>query len=352
MRIAHIMLARGFGGAERFFVDISRALATLGHEVLTLVDARGVALSQLKGHANLECVAVRCHGNWDVFARRALRHHLAAFKPALVQAHLARAALLGGHAAHALGLPTVAKTHNLVDAKYYRDIDALVPTTAAQAAHLRAQGVPAARIHPIPNFSALQGVVSVACNMTRPWIIKSAGRLVPKKGYAALLSAFARLRAEGVDARLVIGGDGPEATNLKTQAAQLGVAEHVSFLGWVNDIASFLGDAHVFALPSHDEPFGIVVLEAMACGVPIVTTPTVGPREILDDNSACFAARDDADALRAALAEALGDYDHSLTRAAQALTRFRQFYSAEVVVSRYLDLYAALIAENARGQQA
>lgn len=351
MRIAHIMLARGFGGAERFFVDISRALATLGHEVLTLVDARGAALSQLKSHANLECVAVRCHGNWDIVARRALRRHLAAFEPALVQAHLARAALLGGHAAHALGLPTVAKTHNLVDAKYYRDIDALVPTTAMQAAHLRAQGVAAARIHPIPNFSAIQPVVTVNRNMTRPWIIKSAGRLVPKKGYAALIGAFARLRDAGVDARLVIGGDGQEAAKLKAQVAQLGIAEHVSFPGWVDDIARFLCDAHLFALPSHDEPFGIVVLEAMACGVPIVTTPTVGPREILDDTSACFAARDDADALHTALAQALGDYDHSLTRAAQALVRFRSLYSAEVVVSRYLALYAALIAKHTCGQQ-
>ena len=118
MRIAHIMLARGFGGAERFFVDMSRALASRGHSLLALGDARGVALSHLQGHANVEGVAVRCHGKWDLFARRAIGRHLKIFAPAIVQCHLARAALLGGQAAHALALPTVAKTHNLVDAKY------------------------------------------------------------------------------------------------------------------------------------------------------------------------------------------------------------------------------------------
>ena len=351
MRIAHIMLARGFGGAERFFVDITLALAARGHQLLALCDARGAALVHLREQPNVECVAVRCHGNWDVLARRALRRHLAAFAPAIVQAHLARAALLGGHAAHALGLPTVAKTHNLVDAKYYRDIDALVPTTAAQAAHLERQGVPAARIHKIPNFSAIAPAAAVDRVATRPWIIKSAGRLVAKKGYAALLDAFAQLVADGVDARLVIGGDGPEADALHARAARLGIRERVVFAGWVDDIRGFLEDAHLFVLPSHDEPFGIVVLEAMASGIPIVTTPTVGPREVLDDDSACFAERDEAAALVVAMGASLGDYARAVQRAAVALERFRRLYSPEVVVSKYLALYTALIAEHAGGAQ-
>lgn len=351
MRIAHIMLARGFGGAERFFVDMARALADRGHSVLALGDARGVALSHLQAHANVECVAVRCHGNWDVFARRAIARHLQAFAPAIVQCHLARAALLGGQAAHADGLPTIAKTHNLVDAKYYRDIDALVPTTHAQAAHLAAQGISAARIHKIPNFSAMAPIAAVDRVASRPWIIKSAGRLVPKKGYAALLDAFARLLKDGVDARLVLGGDGPEASRLQTQASRLGIAERVTFAGWIDDVAGFLGDAHLFVLPSHDEPFGIVVLEAMARGIPIVTTPTVGPREILDDHSACFAARDDAAALHVAVSQSLGDYARACARAATALAIFRDLYSTEVVLARYLDLYSALIAEHPRRSQ-
>lgn len=351
MRIAQIMLARGFGGAERFFVDMTLALAARGHELLALGDGRGVALAHLTGQPHVQCIAIRCHGNWDVLARRALRRHLAAFAPVVVQAHLARAALLGGQAAHALGLPTVAKTHNLVDARYYRDIDALVPTTRAQAAHLAGQGVPATRIHTIPNFSAITPVAAVERIVTQPWIIKSAGRLVAKKGYAALLGAFARLIADGVDARLVIGGDGPEAARLHALAAELHISHRVTFAGWVNDIEGFLRDAHLFVLPSHDEPFGIVVLEAMACGVPIVTTPTVGPREVLDDDSACFALRDDAEALHPALQATLTDYPRALERAAAALERFRRHYSTEVVVARYLSLYDSLIVEHTGRKQ-
>ncbi len=351
MRIAQIMLARGFGGAERFFVDLSLALAARGHQVLALGDKRGVALKHLSGQANIECIGIRCYGNWDLMARRALRRELKRFAPAVVQAHLARAAHLGGQAAHALTLPSLAKTHNLVDVKYYRSIDCLVPTTAAQAEHLRLHGVSAERQRQIPNFSALKPVASIDRRTTQPWLIKSAGRLVPKKGYAALISAFARLRSEGWDARLVIGGDGPEAARLRAQSAQLGVDNTVSFVGWIDNVAAFLTDAHVFALPSHDEPFGIVVLEAMACGVPIVTTPTAGPLEILDASSACFTTRDDAEAMFIALKSTLADYASACLRADAALTRFRCHYTTEVVVARYLELYNELIAQHAGRSQ-
>lgn len=352
MRIAQIMLARGFGGAERSFVDLSLALAARGHEILAIGDRRGLALALLAGQTNIECVAIRCHGNWDLLARRVLRHHLQRFAPAVVQAHLARAAYLGGQAAHTLGLPTVAKTHNLVEVKYYQNIDALVPTTTAQAVHLRSHGVSAQALHRIPNFSALHAVSDAARTSGPPWLIKSAGRFVPKKGYAVLLAAFARLRADGVDARLVIGGDGVEAGRLKALAERLGIAAVVEFPGWVDDVASFLRDAHVFVLPSLDEPFGIVVLEAMASAVPIVTTATVGPLEILDAHSACFSACADAPALAAAIAHTLADYPAAGARAQAALAIFRERYSAAVVVERYLALYAQLIAHHAQRRQA
>jgi glycosyltransferase involved in cell wall biosynthesis len=352
MRIAQIMLAKGLGGAERSFIDLTLALAARGHQLLALGDRQGLALPLLAGHPKIECVGVRCLGSWDLYARRTLRTHLQHFAPDVVQAHLARAACLGGRAAHDLGLPTLAKTHNLVQVKYYRDIDALVPTTTAQAAHLHAHGVAPRALHLIPNFSALQAVAAIKQTAGPPWCIKSAGRFVPKKGYAALLTAFAQLRSKGMDARLVIGGDGPEAARLKTLAQRLNLLQAVEFPGWIDNVADFLADADLFVLPSHDEPFGIVVLEAMASGVPIVTTPTVGPSEILDHQSACFAAHDDAPSLAVAIENTLADYDAARSRANAALSLFRHRYSSEVVVARYLALYAELVAQQAERRQA
>ncbi len=100
------------------------------------------------------------------------------------------------------------------------------------------------------------------------------------------------------------------------------------------------------------QPWIIVILEAMACGVPIVTTPTAGPLEIIDDTTACFAASDNAEALLPALARTLADYDAACARAQAALDRFRTNYTPDVVVARYLELYAELIADQARRRQA
>ena len=84
----------------------------------------------------------------------------------------------------------------------------------------------------------------------------------------------------------------------------------------------------------------------------IVTTPTVGPLEILDDHSACFAARDDAPALARAMAQTLADFDAARRRAETALSLFRHRYSADIVVTRYLALYAELVNEQAQRSQA
>lgn len=351
MRIAQVMLARGFGGAERSFVDLCRALAAQGHDILAVGDSRGDALPMLVGTPGVTTAGLRCHGNWDLFTRRRLRQLFAAYRPTVVQAHLARAALHAGAAAHALGLPTLAKTHNLVDARYYRDIDLLVPTTQAQASHLAVQGVAATDLRPIPNFSALEPVAAVNRPAAAPWTLKTVGRFVPKKGFAALLDAFATLCASGLEAQLVIGGDGPEAASLKARSRTLGVGPRVTWAGWVDDVADFLADAQLFVLPSHDEPFGIVLLEAMARGVPIVTTPTAGPREILDSDSATFSASDDGPALAVALAAALADYTASLARATVALQRFRTHYSAAVVTARYLEVYAELARREPRRRE-
>lgn len=342
MRLAHIMLAKGFGGAERSFVDLVRALGARGHAVLALGEARGEALAALATAPGVSCAAVRCFGTWDRLAEHQLRSELARFAPAVVQAHLARAAHLGGRAAHALGLPTVAKTHNLVNLKYYQHIDCLVPTTRAQQRYLEAHGTPRERIARIPNFSLLAPVDAITLGGARPRRLVALGRLVRKKGFDRLLEACARLAAAGVEFTLELGGDGPERVALERDVARLDLHDRVRLCGWVDDVPAFLRGADVFVLPSRDEPFGIVVLEAMACGVPLVATRTAGPLEILDEHCAVLCA-DDPEALAHAVQQAL-EPAGARVRAERALQRFRERYSAAPVVAAYLALYARLAA--------
>ena len=340
MRIAQIMLAKGFGGAERSFVDLCAELAARGHDVLAICAARGDARPLLRTIGGLHVRAVRVWGVWDVFAQRAIAAALRAHATQIVQCHLARAAHLGGGAARDLGLPTLAKTHNYVDLKYYRAIDRLVPTTLSQAQFLREHDIDATRITRIPNFSRLPAPTQWARADGGVFRILALGRLVAKKGFDVLLDALAMLDARSVT--LTIAGDGPERTALEQRARALSPRIAVRFTGWRDDVGSLFAATDVFVLPSRDEPFGIVVLEAMAAGVPIVATRTAGPLEILSPTTAVLVDVGDVPGLAQAIAGVIDDSEAARQRAARATLVYDKTYSAAAVVPQYEALYTEM----------
>lgn len=346
MRIAQIMLAKRFGGAERSFVDLCAELAARGHAVLAICEARAAALPLLRAIPGLAVASVSVWGAWDPFARRAIARALRAHGAEVVQCHLARAARLGGAAAHGLGLPTLAKTHNYVDLAYYRAIDRLVPTTRSQADYLLAQGVDAARVTRIPNFSRIAPRAPATASLAAPVRLLALGRLVAKKGFDVLLDALAALPPTAPPVALTLAGDGPERAALETRARALAPRVTVDFAGWVEDVAPLFAAADLFVLPSRDEPFGIVVLEAMASGVPIIATRTAGPLEVLDPATATLVDIGDVAALGDAIGGFLADPGPARHRAATAAARYRAHYAAEAVVPQYEALYAELRAES------
>ena len=141
---------------------------------------------------------------------------------------------------------------------------------------------------------------------------------------------------------------GPCAAKLRRLADTLGLAREVVLAGWIDDVAGFLGEADLFVLPSRDEPFGIAMLEAMALGVPIITTPTAGPSEILTPREARFVEVGDIDGLTAAIVDVVDERDAATARAQLALDKFAASYCEATVVDAYLDAYARLIGDQAR----
>jgi glycosyltransferase involved in cell wall biosynthesis len=119
----------------------------------------------------------------------------------------------------------------------------------------------------------------------KPYIL-GIGRLVHQKGFDVLLEAFRLLVADPFfDWDLVIAGSGPEAATLQNQASHIGLRERVRFVGRTDrpTTVSLFHSAAVFVLPSRHEPFGIVNLEAMAAGAPLVASQVGGVPEIVED---------------------------------------------------------------------
>ena len=342
MKITQIMLSKGFGGAERYFVDLSCALVECGHDIQVICHKSFRQLPQLMAVPGVQVTTVNPLGWWDFFARRRIFSAIARHRPALVQAHLARGAYLAGRVCAKLKIPLVVKMHNYVDLKYYSRVDCFIATTLDQKSYLLKQGIDESRIRVIPNFSCIRPAQSAGPSRNTELIISSYGRLVRKKGFHVLLKAFRIVIDFGKKARLHIGGDGPERSNLQSLCAQLGLDEHVRFCGWVADVEDFVGVADICVLPSLDEPFGIALLEMMALGRPIVATRTQGPMEILNDNTAWLVAPGDVDALASALIDAAGHESERLSRAGLALQVFREKYAESVVVPQIVSLYQSL----------
>jgi glycosyltransferase involved in cell wall biosynthesis len=117
----------------------------------------------------------------------------------------------------------------------------------------------------------------------RPLRLGFAARLRAFKGGVLAVHALATLRARGVDARLVVAGDGPDLSAMQEQAVRLGLHKHVHFLGWVSSIDRFLADVDVLLHPALREPYGISCAEALLRGVPVVASRVDGIPEVIMD---------------------------------------------------------------------
>ena len=339
MKICVIMLAKKFGGAERFYMDLTNGLARRGHDVLAISNARSKAALHLEKLPNINRASVRVLGPWDPLAPRQITKLARAFAPQVIQTSLSRAAHLAGPASHRLNIPLVAHTHDFVDLKYFRHAGVFTPTTAAQRDYLIREGIPAQGVRWIPNFSSFPTVTAIHCRDKVTKMVAH-GRFVHKKGFDLLLHSLSRLETD--DIHLYLAGDGVERQRLMDLAAALNIDKRVHFAGWQDDIRSFLLQGDLFVLPSRYEPFGIAVLEAMACGLPIVATKCHGPVEILDDGSAWLCDADE-DSLTGALKTAINDAHGRRQRAQAAWSSFQENYAADVVVPKFESLYESVL---------
>jgi glycosyltransferase involved in cell wall biosynthesis len=187
--------------------------------------------------------------------------------------------------AHLRQIPRIAR-------QLYPRADAIVAVSQGVAADVcKLLDLPAERVTTIYNPVVTASMaVQAAAPPLHPWlaagavvpVILGVGKLKPQKDFATLLRAFAQARATR-DLRLIILGDGPQRAALIALAEQLGVSASVELVGFRPNPYAYMSRAALFVLSSAWEGFGNVLVEAMACGCPVVSTACPsGPDEILD----------------------------------------------------------------------
>lgn len=168
------------------------------------------------------------------------------------------------------------------------------------------------------------------------------GRLGKRKGAYDLIDALATLKRDGVDAILLMGGDG-EVDQVRHYADRAGVGDQVQFLGWVRgaDKQRLLDDATVYALPSYNEGLPMGVLEAMEAGLPVVSTPIGGiPDAVTSGVEGTLVQPGDVPALAQALKHLLTQPDVARAQGLAARRKVREHFSHLAVEPQLQSVYA------------
>jgi teichuronic acid biosynthesis glycosyltransferase TuaC len=178
----------------------------------------------------------------------------------------------------------------------------------------------------------------IARGSTDPFVFLSVARMSAEKGFGRLIEAFAEAFHGHDGVRLQLAGDGPMRNELERLCAERGIADEVDFLGSLSSaqVRAAMEAADVFVLASDFETFGVVVIEALACGRPVIATASGGPDHMVSPKNGLLIPTRDRDALRDALLEMrrrAGGYDAAAIRA-DALVR----YSPDAFARRFAEI--------------
>jgi teichuronic acid biosynthesis glycosyltransferase TuaC len=366
---------RGSGGG--YFHDQALALKSAGYRVAMLApdihtwrDRRsGRVPRRLGAAATVECDGLPVYRRndlsllprlpyrnplvWTRCGLRLAKHYIAENgRPDLVHAHCClNAGVLALALCRRYRIPYVVTEHSAGPTQprwWERDLIARVIAAASRciavSPHLAErlnETYPATSWHYVPNVLGEEFLPDAAAPpplaAARPFVFLCVARLSPEKRHALLLVAFAEAFGDAPDTRLRLVGDGPVLASLEQRAHTLGIAARVDFAGGLPaaGVRAEMEAADAFVLASDSETFGVVVIEALACGLPVVSTASGGPDHLIDATNGILVPSGDrvalADALRAMRRRARG-YDPAAIRAA-VLRRFapdafaRQFTS-------------------------
>ncbi len=330
MRIINALFARGLGGIEQAYVDYGIALRQRGHEVMQLCHPTAAIIPKLD-EANLHYTTISNRGQWDLFASQRLKRVVTDFHPDLLIAHGNRAISLLHRVKGQVPLTGVAHNYRL---KRFGRLDGAFTVTDRLRDELIHRGLPTERVFTVPNM------IAIADELPPPRApgdiphIATIGRMIRKKGFDVFLKALGQLKHDGIAFRATLGGHGGEYQRLLQRRHLLQLEDTLAMPGWVDEPDRFLSECDIFCLPSLQEPFGIVLLEAMRAGCCIVATKTDGPLAMIrHEENGLLVPTDDPDALARAFKQLICWPDKAHAMAKQAQADVRAHFSQPVVAS-------------------
>ena len=294
---------------------------------------------------------------WLARSARGLERIIDSIKPDIIHTRLSSAARLGGYWAKVKNIPVVQSVDKFPKAHYHKNADFLLPCSHAIKEHMLALGFSEQKMQVVFNaldverYQPLRHLRESKRNELGldggQLLIMGAGRFVRWKGFDNLLRAYGELLSRHPGAkrqtRLLLAGDGEEKSKLVRLIGSLNIEKNVIMPGFVKDVRPYMQASDIFVLPSKTpEPFGVVLLEAMASGLACIATRGGGALDmIIEHENGWFVDQDSVPSLSAALRRAAEDKDARVRIAAQAQKSASRF-DVNQVATQIISIYESL----------
>ncbi len=369
IRVLHVVWSMAVGGAERVIALLATHADPVRFESLVACLNEPGTLAEELRQAGISVFAMHKRGPLDMRAFWRLRRLIRTQRVGVVHTHLWGANVWGRLAAWSCGVPVVTTEHNVDSWKSPRRLALdrlLLPITGAFVAVSDAvkvfyalHGIPQARIEVVRNGIEVEQFPASRRSLLFDELgwpehapaFASIGRLAVVKDHAAFVDAMAEVLVRCPEARGLIVGEGPLRAQLQARIEARGLVGRVVLTGVRQDVPEILRGCRALVLPSTREGLPMVVLEAMASGVPVIATAVGGLSEVIEDGRTGWLLPHDAH-LVARLAERLtalaGDAALSARVGAAGQAVVRERFSVQAMTRSYERLYAQLAAPRRR----
>lgn len=363
LRVLQVLAPGPFGGLEGVVEQLSTGLAARGHQVtVAAIVGPGGEEPPVVGRlqrAGVALEAIRVPDRAYHREREAVRRLLASRPFDVAHSHGYRPDVLLRGVIQGAGLPAVATAHGFtgggaknrffewLQTRAFAGFDAVIAVSRPLRERLCAAGVPRSRVHLIPNAWAQRGApldraearAALGLPAQGP-IMGWVGRLTREKGADVALEALASV-PHG-DLRVAFLGAGREEATLREQAGRLGVADRVHWLGIRTGAADLLSAFDAVVLSSRTEGTPLILLEAMAAGVPVVATAVGGVPDVVTEREALLVPPGRPDLLARAMALVMEDPGAAGRRVLAAGDRLREAFALDPWLDRHETLYRSL----------
>lgn len=368
MKVLHIQKVKGIAGSEKHLLTLIPELARLGYQAEMLVLANN--LEQTSSFVNqmlrssIPTEVVLMTGHLDLRIVLKIRRWIAQRRYDLVHTHLFHADLYGTLAARLAGVRVIISSkHGFAASGWrrywpYKFTDRMI-ARLQQRIIVISRGIgdwlvenerlPRRKFELVYYGLDPSRFIAEADLRTPPFrtekpVIGTVGRLIKQKAVDVLIQAFAEVQRCHPNAQLVIAGDGPEKSTLEALVENLGLADHVTFLGYRDDISTLMKHFDLFVFPTYGEGFGLVLLEAMAWEKAVVASRITSiPEIVADQDTGLLVPPGDPRSLAAAISVLLGDPERRRSMGARGRQRLDRLFSVNRMVQETARVYEEVL---------